>query len=422
MRTKDQILNMIEEEDVEFIRLQFTDVWGNLKNIAITPDQIKRAMDNEFSIEGGALFDGLVSVDTDLYLVPDPDTFVILPWRPQQGKVAKMICDLAYEDGKLFEMSPRSVLKKVVKEAEAKGYTFAVNTECEFFLFHTDENGNPTTLTHENAGYLDVGPVDFGENARRDMVLTLEELGFKVESSHHERASAQHEIDFMQGESVDAADAVITFRFAVRSIAKRFGLCASFMPKPKADAAGSGMHTKFAMYRDGVNLFDSAENGEISDTAKYFIGGIMSHAPALCAITNPIVNSYKRILSGFEAPGNIDWAVNGKNALIKLQRCLGENKVELRFPDSSANPYLEIAVCIAAGLDGIEKKISPDSIPKKRKLPESLESAIKHMEKDELMKEALGEELTKLYIDVKKAEWKEYMIQVSEWEINRYLV
>ena len=422
MNTKKDIMKMIEEEDVEFIRLQFTDVWGNLKNIAVTPGQMKKVMDNMYSFESSALFNDIYEYNEEIFLHPDLDTFVILPWRPQQAKVGKLTCDICYADGTLCDKSPRTILKKMVKEAKDKGYTFIVSPECEFFLFHTDENGNPTTMTHEKAGYLDVGPVDFGENARREMVLTLEEMGFEIESSHHEKAPAQHEIDLAQAGSLETADAVMTFKFAVRSIAKRFGLYATFMPKPRTDVAGSGMHLNFSVYKDGVNIFDD-KNDQVSDDAKYFIGGIMAHAEAMCAVTNPTVNSYKRILAGFNAPGEINWSCRGEKSLIRHHRNADETRIELRFPDTSANPYLTIAVCIAAGLDGIEKKIVPDEenglVPKK--LPGSLLDAVKRMQEDQVIVDALGEEFSKIYKEIKDKECEDYMLQVSEWEIRNYL-
>ena len=422
MNTKKDIIRIIEEEDVEFIRLQFTDMWGNLKNIAVTPGQMKKVMDNMYSVESSALFDDAYDYNEEIFLHPDLDTFVILPWRPQQAKVGKLTCDVCLSDGTLCDMSPRTILKRVIEKAYQKGYEFKVNPECEFFLFHTDENGNPTTMTHEKAGYLDVGPVDFGENARREMVLTLEEMGFEIESSHHEKAPAQHEIDLAQAGCLETADAVMTFRFAVRSIAKRFGLYATFMPKPRTDVAGSGMHLNFSLYKDGVNLFDENDNCE-SEYTKYFIGGIMSHAQAMCAITNPIVNSYKRILAGFNAPGEINWSRKGEKSLIKYHRNSTETKVELRFPDTSANPYLAIALCIAAGLDGIENKILPDNendlLPKK--LPRNLLEAINIMNDDNVITETLGKEFVDIYSCLKKKECNDYMLQVSEWEINNYL-
>lgn len=424
MKTRSDILRLIEEEDVEFIRLQFTDVFGNLKNIAVTLGQIDRVLGNQFSIEGSALFDELYDPEMNLYLHPVLDSFVILPWRPQQGKVGKFICDVCYRNGELFEMSPRTILKKVLDQAAGEGYAFIVDPECEFFLFHTDDNGTPTTITHEKAGYLDVGPLDLGENARRDMVLTLEQMGFDIESSHHEKGPAQHEIDFTQGEALETADSLMTFKFAIRSIAKRFGLYATFMPKPRTDVTGSGMHLNLSLYKDGKNLFHGEDEYGVSEEARYFMGGIMKHAAALCAVTNPIVNSYKRILSGFGAPGKIDWSTRGEKTMLKCHNLLGESKVELRFPDPAANPYLAIAVCIAAGMDGIHKKLEPgeENAADAKPLPGNLKDAIVLFEQDPLMKEVLGEELTKIYAKLKNDEWNDYMLQVSDWEVGRYLV
>ena len=429
MKTKDEIIDLIEEEGVEFIRLQFTDIFGNLKNLAVTPSQMERVLNNRYSFEAADVFGNAFDPEEDLYLYPDLDTFVILPWRPQQGKVGKILCDVRLADGKDFEMDSRAILKNVLKKAADMGYTFYVDPECEFFLFHTDENGNPTNQTHEKAGYMDVGPIDFGENARRDMVLTLEEMGFEVESSHHEKAPAQHEIDFKEAEALQIADSITTFKFAVRSIAKRFGLYATFMPKPKTDYAGSGMHLNVSLYKDDKNVFrDSGAEDNISETAKYFMGGIMAHARALCAITNPIVNSYKRILTGFEAPSDITWTTRGENALLKVKNSFDDMKVELRFPDASANPYLALAVCLAAGIDGIEQKINPgeNSAGIKKptnavKLPDNLKEAVVAMKNDAFMEQILGKQFVQSYTDYKLKEWNDYMMQVSDWEVNKYL-
>ena len=423
MQTKQEILQMIEDEDVEFIRLQFTDVFGNLKNIAITPRQMEKAIDDRYPFDAAAIYDSLYDPQEDLYLRPDLDTFVILPWRPQQGKVCKIICDVCDRDGHPYEQSPRTILKKVLEEAKKEGYTFMVDPECEFFLFHTDDNGIPTTITHEKAGYLDVGPIDLGENARRDMVLTLEEMGFEIESSHHEKAPAQHEIDFAQGDALDIADALMTFKFAVRSIAKRFGLYATFMPKPRTGIAGSGLHFNLSMYRDGKNLLEDSY-GSPTETALHFMGGIMEHAAAMCAITNPIVNSYKRLLSGFDAPTGVNWAKHGEKALLKFHTINEEAKIELRFPDPAANPYLALAVCISAGLEGIRKGTEPGEPNAEygSVLPGNLKEATHLMEGDELMKKVLGEKLLHTYALLKNREWDDYMLQVSDWEIEKYLV
>ncbi len=426
MRTKEDILNIIEEENVEFIRLQFTDVMGNLKNIAITPGQIDRALNNRYSFQARALFDGAYDYPDELYLHPDFDTFAILPWRPQQGKVAKVVCDVCDASGQPFMLSSRKILKNVLKDAEKMGYTFMVDPECEFYLFHTDENGLPTVITHEKAGYMDVGPVDFGENARRDMVLMLEELGFDVESSHHEHSSSQHEIDFSEQEALVSADSIQTFRFAVRSVAKRFGLYATFMPKPKADVAGTGMHTNFTMLKDGRNVF-RGKDGKPSEEAMYFVGGLLAHANALLALSNPLVNSYKRLGAGFESPSHINWATRGEKCFVKLASRFGDVKLETRFPDGACNPYLLIAGVIVAGLDGIKNKIEPgeDSYEKSldnyEKLVGNLKEAITAFENDSVMVEAFSKEFVDIYSKIKNAEWDEYMRSISEWEIEKYL-
>ena len=423
MKTKAEILNLVEEEDVEFIRLQYTDMFGNLKNAAVTASQLERVLDKKYAFDGAVIFGMEEKMEVDYYLCPDLSTFTLLPWRPQHGKVARMLCDIYDEDGNVLEMSPRAILRKVIQEAEAKGYTFYIDPECEFFLFHTDDNGIPTTITHEKTGYLDVGPIDLGENARRDMVLTLEDMGFEIESSHHEKAPAQHEIDFSQGEAMEIADSLMTFKFAVRSIAKRFGLYATFMPKPRTGIAGSGLHFNISMYKHGLNLFEG-EKGEPSLTAMHFMGGIMEHAQAMCAITNPIVNSYKRLLSGFDAPTSVNWSKRGEKTLLKFHSSYEEAKVELRFPDPAANPYLALAVGISAGLEGVRKGTKPGEANASdcRRLPENLKDATRLLVEDELMQTVLGEKLVHAYSEIKNQEWDDYMLQVSDWEIEKYLV
>lgn len=425
--TKSDIYNLIEEEDVEFIRLQFTDAFGNLKNLAVTPGQLERVFNNQYSFKGSILFDDEYLYKGELYLHPDLESFVILPWRPQQGKVGKFLCDVYTEDGEPFSMSPRTILKNVMKQATDKGYTVYVDPECEFFLFQTDENGRPTTITYETAGYMDVGPIDFGENARRDMVLNLEEMGFEIESSHHEKAPGQHQIAFKEAEALQIADSVMTFKFAVRSIAKRFGLYATFMPKPKTNEAGSGMHFNISIYKNNKNIF-SGKDGKISDEAKFFMGGVMSHAQAICAVTNPIVNSYKRILNGYEAPKYITWTTAAENALFRVRSYFGDTKLDFRLADPSANPYLALAACIAAGMEGIEKQIDPGvdiaSTTSQRgikHLPENLKDAVSAFKKDELMETVLGKEFKDIYASVKMNEWNNYMKEVADWEIAKYL-
>lgn len=374
-----------------------------------------------------------------MFLRPDLDTFAIFPWRPQQGKVARFLCDIYRPDGTPFAGDPRHVLKRTVQEAAEMGYQMDVGPECEFFLFHTDDEGNPTTITHEKAGYFDVGPLDLGENARRDMILTLEDMGFVVEASHHEDAPAQHEIDFHYDEALKTADDIMTFKLAVKTIAKRHGLYASFMPKPKTGVNGSGMHINMSLARDGVNVFyDGQDCNHLSKEGYWFIGGIMKHIAAITAITNPLVNSYKRLVPGYEAPVYIAWSMRNRSPLIRIPAQTGTTqRIELRSPDSATNPYLAIAVCLAAGLDGIRNQIEPPasvegnifamSEEEREKagikyLPTSLAEAIDGLEQDALIREVLGEHISRKYIEAKKEEWKEYCAAVSSWEIDRYLV
>ena len=428
--TREEILQMVEEEDVEFIRLQFTDMFGAIKNIAVTARELPRALDNRCMINGEQIAGMDMEKGSDLYLSPILDTFAILPWRPQQGKVARMICDLYFPDGTPYKNSPRYILENVAGKAQEEGYTCYIDPECEFFLFHTDDNGNPTTVTHEQAGYLDISPLDLGENARRDMVLTLEDMGMEVESSHHEAAPAQHEIDFRYGEIRKTADCITTFKMAVRIVAKRHGLHATFMPKPKAEANGSGMHIQFSLIKNGENVFECADRpGELSEDAYYFIGGLLAHSKEMALITNPLVNSYKRLVPGYDAPTELTWTENNQNSLVRIPVTRGEGiRVELRSPDASANPYVVLAVCLAAGLDGIKNKITPTKSSnlaaqdqQAEHLPETLKEAIDYFESSSWVKEVLGEEFCRQYVSAKKNEWLRYTRQVTDWEIAEYL-
>ena len=424
--TKEEVLRILEEEDVEFIRLQFTDMFGNLKNIAITSRELPRALEGAFLVDWP--FEAGAPGGRNIRLCPDLDTFLLLPWRPQQGKVGRLLCDVSYPDGTPHPCSPRYLLRKVASQAREKGYSCCVNTECEFFLFHTDDNGVPTTLTHEKAGYLDLSPLDLGENARRDIVLTLEEMGIEVESSHHENAPAQHEIDFHGGEICRMADQVMTVRMAVRSIAKRHGLHATFMPKPKVEVDGSGMHTHFSLYRGGVNIFASQDKNprELSQEGYYFIGGLLAHSQEIALITNPIVNSYKRLVPGYGAPTELTWTNGNQNSWIRIPWAAdGQAKVELRSPDGASNPYLVFALCLAAGLDGIEQKTSPsrqgDPVIWIRHFPENLKEAIAYFEESEWVAGILGEEFCQRYVEEKKKEWLRFARQVTPWELEEYL-
>ena len=437
--TKEDILRMVKEDDVEFIRLQFTDIFGDLKNVAITASQIEKALDNKIMFDGSSI-EGFARIEeSDMYLYPDYDTFEIFPWRPQQGKVARLICDVYTPDGKPFEGDPRWILKKTIKEANDLGYRFDVGPECEFFLFHTDDNGLPTTLSHEKAGYFDLGPNDLGENIRRDMVLTLEDMGFEIEASHHEVAPAQHEIDFKYDEALKTADNIQTFKMTVKTIAKRHGLYATFMPKPKFGISGSGMHINMSLAtEEGKNIF-ADENGKIglSDDAYHFIAGIIKHARGMSAITNPLVNSYKRLVPGYEAPVYIAWSAKNRSPLIRIPASRGNGtRVELRNPDPTANPYLVLALCLAAGLDGIKNKIeAPESVdcniyemtPGERRaagienMPADLKEAVDCLVADEFLCSVLGEHITTKYVEAKMKEWENYTTRVSQWEIDEYL-
>ena len=434
--TRNEILELIDEEDVEFVRLQFTDMFGNLKNIAIPAGRVEMAMDGKYDIDFASIAGFGHREEKVLYLMPDLNTFSILPWRPQQGKVARFICDIVNEDGTEYSAGSRNILKNIVDRYAAEGYVFEINPECEFFLFHSDENGLPTTLTHEKAGFLDTSPIDLGENTRREIILMLEEMDYEIASSHHENAPAQHEIDFTYEDAFSTADKIMTFKTAVRTIAKRYGLHATFMPKPKTDADGSGMHIKMRLMKDGRNVFED-ENGGISDVGRAFLAGILAHAKGMTAICNPLVNSYKRLVPGFEAPSELTWSTTQKNVLVHV----GSKKdtgveLELRSPDAASNPYLVFAVCLAAGMDGIKKglKAQEELTCDIRKLdeqqiedmgievlPENLGDAILAMKSDELVCSVLGEDLSRRYQKAKITEWKGYLEQVSEWEISKYL-
>lgn len=423
--SKEDILKLVEEQDVEFIRLQFTDIFGNLKNVAVTSSQLEKALDNQCVFDASAI-EGFVGIqETDMYLHPDFNTFEIFPWRPQQGKVARLICDIYRPDGMPFEGDPRYILKQAMKEAGEAGYKFDVEPECEFFLFHTDENGLPTTITHEKAGYFDLSPIDLGENARRDMVLTLEEMGFVIKASHHEAAPAQHEIDFKHDEALATADNIMTFKLAVKTIARRHGLHATFMPKPKFGQNGSGMHINMSLSKDGKNVF-ADEDGKLglSREAYYFIGGLMKHMKGMSAITNPLVNSYKRLVPGYDAPVYIAWGDTKGNQLIRIPVTRGEKtRIELRSPDSSANPYLALAVCLQAGLDGIKNEIMPPECEecKNQMLPSTLQEAISDLKQDTFIQGVLGSYVSEKYIEAKQKEWDEYKIQITGWEVDKYL-
>lgn len=437
--SKEDIIHMVREGDVQFVRMQFTDVFGQLKNVAITASQIEKAVNNQIMIDGNAI-EGFVRIEeSDQYLYPDLDTFAILPWRPQLGKVARLVCDVYNPDGTHFVGDPRNVLKRAIQKAADKGYVFNVGPECEFFLFQTDESGRATTKTSDEAGYFDLGPLDHGEGTRREIILALEAMGFEIEASHHEVAAGQHEIDFKYADALKTADNIMTFKLAVKSLAQKNGLHATFMPKPIYGSSGSGMHLNMSLFKDGRNIFcDEQDPRGLSKEAYHFIAGLLHHVKGMTAVINPLVNSYKRLVPGFEAPCYVAWSASNRSALIRIPAARGQStRVELRSPDPACNPYLALAVCLVAGLDGMERGLEPpeeikenifemDAKAREAKgienLPISLNEAILELKKNRLIQETLGSHVLDNYIEGKLAEWNEYRGQVSDWEYKKYLV
>jgi len=435
---KRQLLEKARNLGVKFIRLQFTDIFGVLKNVAITVEQLDKALDGELMFDGSSIHGFARIEESDMYLRPDLKSFAVFPWRPREGGVARLICDVYNPDGTPFEGDPRFVLKKVLAEAAEMGYSMQVGPELEFFLFQVDKDGNPTLDTHDDAGYFDLAPVDLGENARRSMVLTLEEMGFEIEASHHEVAPGQHEIDFKYSDALDVADKIMTFKMVIRTTAQRHGLHATFMPKPVFGINGSGMHMNQSLFKDGQNAFyDPSTPDQLSDIAKYYIGGLMKHARSFAAITNPTVNSYKRLVPGYEAPVYIAWSARNRSPLIRIPAKRGSStRIELRNPDPSCNPYLAIAVALKAGLDGIKNKILPPPptdvniyrmTAEERNalnissLPASLMEALDELAKDDVIRSVLGPHVYEKFVEAKTREWDNFRVQVHPWEVNEYL-
>ncbi|RJE46730.1 MULTISPECIES: type I glutamate--ammonia ligase [unclassified Dehalobacter] len=436
--TKEDVLREAYEKGVKFMRLQFTDIFGVLKNVSIPVEQLEKALDGEMMFDGSSI-EGFVRIEeSDMYLRPDPDTFVVFPWRPAEGGVARLICDVYNPDGTPFNGCPRNTLKKVLAEASEMGFKCYIGPELEFFLFHVDTEGRPTLITHDKAGYFDMTPVDLGESARRDMVLALEQMNFEIEASHHEVAPGQHEIDFKYADALEMADKMVTFRFVVRTIAQRHGLHATFMPKPIFGINGSGMHVNQSLFKNGKNLFYDLEGPmNLSSEAYHYIAGIMEHAKAFTAITNPTVNSYKRLVPGYEAPCYIAWSGRNRSPLIRIPAKRGSStRIELRSPDPSCNPYLALAVQIKAGLDGIKRKLNPPEAvdlnifamdDRQRKemgidsLPGDLKEALTLLSNDEVIKDALGEHIYSRFVAAKTEEYDSFRIAVHKWEIERYL-
>ena len=438
--TKEDILRLVEEEDIEFIRMQFVDIFGQLKNVAINASQIEKAVNNQIMFDGSSI-EGYTRInESDQCLYPDLNSFAIFPWRPAQGRVARLICDVYNPDGTPFVGDPRGVLRRVLQRARDMGFdTFNIGPELEFFLFETDEEGHATTRTRDEAGYFDLGPLDHGESTRREICMNLEEMGFEIEASHHECAVGQHEIDFRYAEALDGADKIMTMKLAVKTLAQKNGLHATFMPKPLFGVAGSGMHLNMSLFKNGRNVFyDEGGERQLSQTAYSFIAGLLEHAQGFTALTNPLVNSYKRLGAGYEAPRHKSWSASNRSTLIRIPAVRGEfTRVELRSPDPSCNPYLAVAACLAAGLDGIARGLTPppevtddvyamdDSDRAARNLdalPETLKDALEEMERDELIMEVLGDHVARHYIEGKMKEWNEYQARVSDWELEKYLV
>ena len=439
-KTAEDIKAAVAEMNVGTISLQFTDILGTVKHVEIPVDQLDKALNGDLMFDGSSI-EGFVRIEeSDMYLRPDPKTFMILPWKMQEGKrTARIICDVYNPDGTPFEGDPRYVLRRAATEAAELGYTMYVGPEPEFFLFDRAEaeQGQPTMI--DNAGYFDLAPVDKAEEVRAEIVMTLQEMGFEVEAAHHEVAPSQHEIDFKYADAITTADNIATFRFVVRTIALKHGLHATFMPKPIYGVNGSGMHLHLSLFKGDQNVFyDPQTPDQLSAVAKHFIAGIVEHAPAITAVTNPLVNSYKRLVPGHEAPVYITWALRNRSPMIRIPaKRKASTRIELRSPDPSANPYLALAVVLKAGLDGIKRGLTPpppvegniyhmtEAERKEREiasLPGSLAEAILALEQDPVILEALGPHVTDRYLEAKKIEWEVYRTQITPWELQEYLL
>ena len=438
MFTKNEILREATERNVRLIRLQFTDILGVMKNVSIPISQLAKALDNELMFDGSSI-DGFVRIEeSDMYLRPDPSTWQIVPEEADDCTIARLICDVYDDKGQPFIGDPRYTLRRAIEEAASMGYSVNMGPEAEFFLFRTDEHGNPTLHTQDKAAYFDLAPVDLGEEARREMVMELEKMGFEIEAAHHECGAGQHEIDFKYGDALSTADNVQTFKLIVRQVAQRHGLHATFMPKPVFGIAGSGMHVNQSLSKDGKNAFsDTNDKRGLSADAYHYLAGLLMFAKQFTAITNPTVNSYKRLVSGYEAPVYVAWASKNRSPLVRVPAKGGNaTRIELRSPDPSCNPYLAFAVMIRAGLYGIKHKLTPPEPVELNifhmseaerlehnldLLPSSLEAAIKKMADCELVRDTLGDHIFDRYIESKRQEWEDYRIQVTDWEIQHYL-
>lgn len=437
--SKEQIYKIIEEENVGFIRLQFTDMLGIIKNVEIPLSQLEKALDNKMMFDGSSI-EGFVRIEeSDMYLYPDLDSFVVFPWTSDKGKVARFICDIYNPDGTPFDGCPRYNLKRNLKKMEALGFSaFNIGTEPEFFLFKLDENGEPSLELNDKGGYFDLAPTDLGENCRRDILLELEEMGFEIEASHHEVAPGQHEIDFKYSDAVKHADDIQTFKLVVKTIARKHNLHATFMPKPLFGVNGSGMHVNMSLFQDGENIFfDPNGDMQLSDVAYQFTAGVIKHATNFTAVTNPTVNSYKRLVPDYEAPCYVAWSGTNRSPLIRIPYSRGlSTRIEARSVDPAANPYLAMAVLLASGLDGVKNKlVPPTSVDQNiytmdkaeriengiKDLPATLMHALEELQKDDIIKEALGEHLLEHFIEAKEIEWDLFRTTVHPWEREQYL-
>nr|NNM89921.1 type I glutamate--ammonia ligase [Bacilli bacterium] len=437
--TRADIERFAKEQDVRYLRLQFTDLLGVIKNVEVPVSQLGKALDNKIMFDGSSI-EGFVRIEeSDMYLYPDLSTWLVFPWSSSQGKVARLICDIHMPDGTSFAGDPRAILKRTLKRATTMGFsTMNVGSEPEFFLLKIDDDGNPTTEVNDQGGYFDLAPMDLGENCRREIVLVLESLGFEIEASHHEVAPGQHEIDFKYADALEAADNIMTFKLVVKTVARQFGLHATFMPKPIFGLNGSGMHCHQSLFNDQGNaFFDEKDEFGLSVTAKQYLAGILAHARGFTAVTNPIINSYKRLVPGYEAPCHIAWSGRNRSPLVRVPASRGVGtRIEVRNPDPATNPYLAIAVMLRAGLDGIERKLVPPN-PINRNiyvmnemervragihsLPDNLREALEELANDDVIRDALGEHAYAHFYEAKMIEWDMFRTAVHPWEREQYL-
>lgn len=439
--TKKEIKQIVVDENVEFIRVTFTDVLGAIKNVEVPTSQLDKVLDNNLMFDGSSI-EGFVRInESDMYLYPDLSTFMIFPWETDGhgGKVARLIADIYTSDREPFAGDPRHALRSVLADAREAGFTaFNVGTEPEFFLFKLDEKGNPTTELNDKGGYFDLAPLDMGENVRREIVLTLEKMGFEIEAAHHEVAEGQHEVDFKYASALEAADNIQTFKLVVKTIARKNGYYATFMPKPVAGINGSGMHTNMSLFtKDGNSFVDTSDEMGLSKTAYNFLGGILEHATAFTALANPTVNSYKRLTPGFEAPVYVAWSASNRSPMVRVPASRGNStRLELRSVDPTANPYTALAAILASGLDGIKRELEPlasvdkniylmDEVEREKAgitdLPDTLLAAVRELAADDVVRSAIGEHIADKFIEAKKIEYTSYRQFVSEWETDSYL-